>query len=274
MTFHAAGFWQRATPDAPSLFCEWRRYTCWLLLNFAHSPFHFICIILDSVTPKIIINCCCVGATLSLCFDGESKWTALFVCVWGRERPQLSAMTNCILYLRSAICDVGLYYSRASVWITNLHLQFHARQPKHQLHELEQHLQQPLRQKRHKQKRAPSPMTTTNTATTVRSGTVAIVAVARWKTRNQNESWCTNTLYSLQSCSLSFPSRLHWCCCIHQVYARLESTQLCSCCMIRHSFVRVCVFFFSLAIRPLFACLSFRVFRVHHAVHLFCSYRV
>lgn len=194
------------------------------------------------------------------------------VCVWGRERPQLSAMTNSILYLRSAICDVGLYYWRASVWITNLHLQFHARQPKHQLHE--QHLQQPLRQKRHKQKRAPSPMTTTNTATTVRSGTVAIVAVARWKTRNQNESWCTNTLYSLQSCSLSFPSRLHWCCCIHQVYARLESTQLCSCCMIRHSFVRVCVFFFSLAIRPLFACLSFRVFRVHHAVHLFCSYRV
>lgn len=77
--------------------------TCLLFLNFAHSPFHFICIILDSVTPKIIINCCCVGATLSLCFDDESKWTALFVCVRENDRnsvpytlPWLTASYICV----------------------------------------------------------------------------------------------------------------------------------------------------------------------------------
>lgn len=97
-----------------------------------------------------------------LCRTGSDRWKQMNCTLWVYQ-PQLSqpgaiplaAVTaNCFSrykYLLAAICDVGLYYSCASVFVTNLHLQFHARQPKTSI-AIAACLQRPPSRQKHKQK--------------------------------------------------------------------------------------------------------------------------
>lgn len=77
-----------------------------------------------------------------------------------------------------------------------------------------------------------------------------------------------NTLYSLQSCSRSFPWRLHWCCPLPVAVAFAKFTRATRA---RHSFSSIPVApldFLFVLFALLFACLCFRGSPcVHHAAH-------